>query len=564
MAADLGIIISGRAGQGMQVVSQVLGRVLVRSGRHVLATQDVMSRIRGGHNFSRIRVSSGPALAECDRAQILLALDKELVRPHLEELDRTAIVIVDDEDGSCIASEHRVVCIPLRRLAAEHGEAVMQNSVALGAVTALFDKAGDLLPPVLAETFRLKGDAAVQGNVACAAAGRDYVRRQAPDVRITLPEPTAGQRLFLTGSQALGLGAIAAGVRFVAGYPMSPATPILEYLAAHVEDAGMVVELVEDEIAAINAIQGAAFAGVRAMTATAGGGFSLMCEGLSLAGMTETGIVVMLGMRPGPATGLATRTAQADLLFALSAGHGEFPRAVLAPADAGQAVALARRAFAIAAAYQTPAIVLFDQFLGDASWTMPRPETPAVPAADSPPAEPFSYRRYALTDSGVSPFVRPGTAGQLVYADSDEHTEEGHITESAETRTLMAQKRLRKEAGIAGMMPAPDVLHPDAGTLACCFGSTRGIVLEAVTRLHEAGHDVGMVHLSGLWPFPAAALAGIAQNRRLLTVEQNCTGQLARLIRQETGLKVRTGIRRYDGRQLRVAEVEQGLAELLT
>ncbi|MBM3315551.1 hypothetical protein FJY71_06910 [candidate division WOR-3 bacterium] len=377
--------------------------------------------------------------------------------------------------------------------------------------------------------------------------------------------PDPGPRRFLTGAQALGLGAIAGGVRFVAGYPMSPATPILEYCAAHAGEGGIAVELVEDEIAAVNAIQGAAFAGARALCCTAGGGFSLMCEGLSLAGMTETPAVIMVGMRPGPATGLATRTAQADLLFAITAGHGEFPRAVLAPADAGQAFEATQRGLGIAERYQTPAIVLFDQLMADASWTVP-----ALPIVDSrrgmeagAAAEPYSYRRYAVAKSGVSPRLRPGTAGQLVCVDSDEHGEEGHITESAQVRIEQADKRMRKMEDIAGEMAAPECTDPDADALVLCFGSTRGAVAEAVGRLRARGRSVGMVHICDVWPFPTAAVRGLGTGRRLLTVENNYTGQLARLIRQETLLEVSASVLRFDGRPFRVAEVEAGIEERL-
>ena len=373
----------------------------------------------------------------------------------------------------------------------------------------------------------------------------------------------------ISGAEALALGAIAAGVHVVTGYPMSPATPIVEYCFLHAQEAGLIVEQTEDEVSAANLAVGAAFAGARSMVCTAGGGFCLMNEALSLAGMTETPLVLCVGMRPGPATGLATRTEQADLLFSIYAGHGEFPRAVLAPADAGQAFHAAEDAFRIAEKYQTPVIMLFDQFLADALWTVERsslkslvhsPESKVVGPDDR---KPYSYRRYEVAATGVSPMLLPGAQGQLVYADSDEHNEEGHITESAAIRLLMVNKRSAKLAGISKELAEPEA-ESQAETLVFCFGSGRGVVSEALTRLRTKGLNAAMVHLSHVWPFPAEAVARlVAEDRRVVTVEQNFSGQLAQLLSQQCGVRVAGAVRRYDGRQFTVAEVEAGLGELI-
>jgi 2-oxoglutarate ferredoxin oxidoreductase subunit alpha len=303
-----------------------------------------------------------------------------------------------------------------------------------------------------------------------------------------------------------------------------------------------------------------------------------MNEALSLAGMTETPLVLCVGMRPGPATGMATRTAQADLLFAIYAGHGEFPRAVLTPADTGQAFQAAQDAFRIAEKYQTPVIILFDQFMADALWTVERNELKVdnrqerqVPDR----AEAYAYRRYEMSESGVSPRLLPGTPQQLVYADSDEHTETGHITESAAMRVQMVDKRNARTAGIRQELEEPKVevkveveaeadVEVEDETLVFCFGSSRGVVAEAVARLRGKGLKVAMVHLSSVWPFAAEAVVALAdKNQKLVTVEQNYSGQLAQLLAQECGVRVAGTVRRYDGRQFAVAEVEAGLEELI-
>lgn len=570
---DFGLIVCGQAGQGLQVISQALAKVFVRSGYQVFTSQDVMSRIRGGHNFARVRIASRPVQADADTAQLLIVLDSQLAAPHLNELAEAAVVVADADDGRLPQTGHELVAVPLKKLAQEHGSAVMANSVALGATLALLQHDPEALRSPVQELFAGKGQAVADANLACAMAGFNFVCGAGKTCRERIPKGAGSEsRLLMTGAQALGLGAIAGGVKLAAAYPMSPATPIFEFCARHAPEARIAVELVEDEIAAVNMALGASFAGAPAMTCTAGGGFCLMNEGLSLAGMTETPVVIMVGMRPGPATGMATRTAQADLLFAISAGHGEFPRAVLAPADAEQAFHAAVRAFRIAEEFQTPVILLFDQFMADAGWTVDKGRvlTPALSTSGEGSRRPGKewaeepYRRYEVTESGVSPRIVPGTKGRLVYVDSDEHNEEGHITESAEVRVRMVEKRARKAAGIATMLEPPEVWpSPARETMVCCFGSTRGAVLEAAGRLQGKGLDIGVLHICDIWPFPIeSVLAALEGSQRVLTVENNHSGQLARLLQQETGITTAGTVRRYDGRQFAVAEVAEGIERL--
>jgi 2-oxoglutarate ferredoxin oxidoreductase subunit alpha len=588
--SDLNLVITGRAGQGLQVISRTLGRMLVRAGYHVFISQDVMSRIRGGHNFARIRVSDAPVAADADKAQILVALDPALVERHLPHLAPDAVVVT--EAAADLPEGVSSILIPLADLGREHGEApVMANAAAVGATLALVGLDLDGTEEMFESEFASKGEDIVQRNAAAARAGyRAVVEAERQCCQHKLPplgqsrdmtgsaeetDRVPSNRLLISGAEALALGAIAAGVRVVTGYPMSPATPIVEYCFRHAQEAGLIVEQTEDEVSAANLAIGAAFAGARAMVCTAGGGFCLMNEALSLAGMTETPLVLFVGMRPGPATGLATRTEQADLLFSIYAGHGEFPRAVLTPADAGQAFRAAQDAFRIAGEYQAPVVVLFDQFLADALWTVERSSlkssvhSPESKVASSNGPKPYSYRRYEITESGVSPMVLPGTEQQLVYADSDEHTEEGHITESAAMRLLMVNKRNSKLDGIRQELSEPEVeaeVKVEAGaeteTLVFCFGSSRGVVSEAIARLRAKGLNAAMVHLSHVWPFPAEAVAGlVAKDRKVVTVEQNHSGQLAQLLLQECGLRAAGTVRRYDGRPFTVAEVEAGIEE---
>jgi 2-oxoglutarate ferredoxin oxidoreductase subunit alpha len=587
-SAEVNLMIAGQAGQGLQIIARTLGRMLVRAGYHVFISHDVMSRIRGGHNFARLRVASGPVATDGDKVQVLVALDPVLVEQHVPELGEDAVVLADA--AADLPDGLNAVRLPLADLAQEHGkDKVTVNSVAVGAALALVGLEPTGLEDLFRSQFAHKSENVIKRNMAAAEAGFAAVEedhRRCCSHRLRPAEsglghnpnspgeiglrPAPSDRVLISGAEAMALGAIAAGVRVVTGYPMSPATSIVEYCFRHAQEAGLIVEQTEDEVSAANLAIGAAFAGARAMTCTAGGGFCLMNEALSLAGMTETPLVLCVGMRPGPGTGLATRTAQADLLFAISAGHGEFPRAVLAPADAVQAFSGVQHAFRIAEKFQTPVILLFDQFMADALWTVERTDLKADNRQErrAPKGlEPYSYRRYEVTESGVSPMLAPGTPQQFVYADSDEHNEEGHITESAAMRVRMVDKRNAKLAGIRQELEAPKVeaeAEVETETFVFCFGSSRGVVSEACARLRGKGHKVAMVHLSHVWPFPAEAVARIAgKGRKVVTVEQNYSGQLAQLLLQESGLRAAGTVRRYDGRQFTVGEVEAGLEELI-
>ncbi len=569
-AFDLSIVIAGPAGQSVQPLAELLGRAFVRGGYEVFASQSVTSRIRDGHNFSRVRIADHPVMADGDKAVLVVALEPQLARFHFDDLDGRGVVLTDDSVEIERQDGLEVVQGPLRVLAKKHGgDEAMAGSVALGAVLGLMEYDFDILVGLLEERFSPGGGEAAGRNIACAQAGYELIRSRAR--RGTLakvgPIERAKQRLFMSGSQAMALGAVAGGVRVAAGCTRSPGTGMLEILASWSGQTGVIVESVEDEVAAINLAIGASFAGGLGLVATAGPGFALMNEGMSLAGMTETPVVVCVEMRSGP----ATMTAQGDLLSAIHSGHGEFPRVVLVPADAKQAFDAVRRACHLATRYQTPAVVLFDQYLADAFWTVEESDVKATrPVRPSDNAEwrgtqPYTYRRYELTDSGVSPRILPGHSVQLVRADSDEHTVAGHITESAEMRDEMVAKRARKIKGLARELRGPDVsADADAGTSVLCFGSVGGVVREAASRLRSKGHRLILVHLSDLWPFPAEAVReAVGRTAQLLTVEGNYCGQLARLLTRESRLRIAGTVFRFDGRQLTVVEVEQGIEQYL-
>ena len=572
---DFNFMIGGEAGQGVQSMGYILAKALAKGGYSVLASQDYESRIRGGHNFFAVRAGDGPVHAVADEVQLLIALNEETIRLHKEELTEDGLILYDGEREKTAAVELALVHVPFERLAVERaGNRIMGNTVALGAALRLVHFDFEVLAAVLRKTFGKKGGEVAEKNVDAARAGYDFLQdRDPPSFGYRLAPVGASRRMVINGGEAVALGALAAGCKFVSGYPMTPSTGILQYFAGQAEACNVVFEQAEDEIAALNMVLGASYAGVRAMTATSGGGFSLMVESLSLAGMTETPAVIVLGQRVGPATGFPTRTEQGELEFAIHAGHGMFPRVVFAPGTVEEAFNLTVKAFNLAEQYQVPVILLTDTYLSDTYATAELDlARVTVKRGDFLSEEEvytlgkYRYTRYKLTPSGVSPRVIPGQAAALVVTDSDEHTEDGHITESAEVRRQMVQKRLTKMRGLRKEMGAPHAYGPEeAETVLVGWGSTYGAVREAVDRLNNATTAVRMIHLSEIWPFPRTAFTAAMQGaHRLIVVESNATGQMAHLIRAETGVDATGTILRYDGRPLTPAYIVTKFQEEVT
>ena len=459
--------------------------------------------------------------------------------------------------------------LPLEQVAVETaGNKQAANMVAVGAAMALVGYERAALQAVVLDYF----GGAEAGRANAAAAGRGHELAMAGAGTGSGPQVKAmgdRKRMLINGNEAVALGALAAGCRFVSAYPMTPSTTIMEYMAGKAADLGIVVVQPEDEISAINMVVGAAYAGVRAMTATSGGGFCLMAEGLGLAGMTETPVVIVDGQRAGPAIGLPTRTEQGDLLFALHASHGDFPRVVMAPAGVEDAFWLTVKAFNLAEQYQVPVIILTDQYLASSYATTDRFDLSRVEIrrgpllAETDPSKLARYRRYQMTDSGISPRAFPMLSTALVVADSDEHDEEGHLIEDAATRTAMVLKRQRKLDGLVREMSGPRTHGPPGADITLIgWGSTLGALKEAVEMAAEHGLSVNLVHFSEIWPFPAEAAERALQGvGRTFTVESNATGQFARLLRAETGHQVSGSILRFDGRPFSPARILEQLSK---
>ncbi len=559
---DFVFLIGGEAGQGIQSTGQILSKTMAKNHFYVFADQDFESRIRGGHNFFRIRVSDKPVQAISEKLDFILALNAETVNLHYRELKTDGIIIYDSKSTVKLSKDLNCYGIPFEELAVEEaGNRIMKNTVALGATMAFLQLDLTTLESVLKMSFSGKSEKIIESNITAAKVGykhaQDHLKENFTKLFVSKHE---APKLVISGVEAIALGALASDCKFMSGYPMTPSSGILHNFASKSKEMNVVFEHAEDEIAALNMVIGASYAGVRAMTATSGGGFSLMVEGLSLAGMTETSVVIVLGQRPGPATGLPTRTEQGELSFAINAGHGFFPRAVFAPSNADESFFLTVKAFNLAEKYQIPVIILTDQYLSDSYETtqvfdltkVAINRGDLVSETQLEKNGKYKYLRHKITSSGVSPRVFPGTPNALVVTDSDEHTQEGHITESADVRNSMVKKRLKKLEGLRSEISAPKAYGPPkARTVLVSWGSALGALKEAVDVLNDHGINVRMIHFSEIWPFPTQAFVKKLEDfEEIIVVESNPTGQMANLITSETGLIVEKKLLRFDGRPL--------------
>lgn len=557
-SGDVSCVICGAAGQGIQTIERIIPQLMKLAGYNVFATKEYMSRVRGGSNSTEIRISSKRVSAYVDRIDILIPLDKDAI-PHVEGRISGNTVVIGDKTR--LGTDRDVTDVPFSKIAAEVGGAIYENVVAAGVLAGVFGLDAGSIDAVIRKIFAKKAGDIITNNINAARQGHEIGAglRSAGSISIDL-KPGAGVRdeLLIEGSEAIAMGAIAGGCNFISAYPMTPSTGIFTFLTQHADEFGIVSEQAEDEIAAINMMLGAWYAGARAMVTTSGGGFDLMTEGLSLAGMIESPAVISLGQRPGPATGLPTRTEQGDLELALYAGHGEFPRAIYTPGTLQDAFELTRKAFDTADRYQVPVFVMSDQFLVDSLYNVP-----AFRLADLKTRHHFiettvDYRRYAITKNGVSPRGIPGFGPGLVGLDSDEHDEDGHITEDLKLRTRMTDKRLRKLDLLKKAAIPPRLIGSrNYRTLIVGWGSTYSAIVEALER--SGRKDTAFLYFRQVWPLHLETAGYLKKARRTILVENNAAGQFGRLIRQTTGVDIGEKVLKYNGLPFSVEEVLAGI-----
>jgi len=539
----INIRIAGEAGQGVVMVGNLLVGAAAASGLEVFSGKSYMSRIRGGLNWCDLRFADRELFGLDETPDVLLALNEIGLEILQQDTAPDAVILLDGKD-----MRPKILTIDFTGIAKQNGGTdIMGNTVAAGTIWGMLHYPLQFLEDFLRREFAGR-DEIIDKNLACAGAG--YQKGLTLPNQLKAPQPVGASASVTTGAAMIGLAAATSGVKFATAYPMTPGTATLNYLAAVADRYGIVVEQAEDEIAAVNMLCGAVYAGVPAMTTTSGGGFALMAEGLSLAGMMELPILILLAQRPGPATGMPTRTAQGDLGFAIHAGHGEFCRAVYAPGTHQQCFDLTRIALTAAHQFQTPALILTDQYLQDAEKNIPMPDAGYRPI-DRCLAEGSAkgFVRYADTPSGVSPRPIPGH-GVAVIADSDEHDDAGHLTEDFAARIRQQQKRLRKNKGLLETFIMPEIYgDADADIALVCWGSTYGACREYVDLMNAAGaKKFAVIHFSQLWPLPADRLQPLLDRpRRLIVVESNATGQLRALLREVGINREMSGVNRDDG-----------------
>ena len=559
------IAIGGAAGQGVATPGDIFAKILSRRGLHLNAYNAYQSIIRGGHTFLTIRTGPEKVTNMGDRLDLLIPLNQDAMNRHLGLLRNGAACIYNADTIKPGSAAHGIALCPLpvSKLADITRNKVAQNTLAVGAGLNLMGIGFQALEEVLTEQFKKKGEAVISENVQIARAGYDYAAANFKPFAWPLPM-TGNRYAVLSGNIAMAMGGAAAGVKFYCAYPMSPSTGVLHWMAAHARRANIMVRQVEDEIGVVNMAIGAAHAGVRSMCATSGGGFALMSEGLGLSAMMETPVVVIDCQRAGPSTGVPTKTEQGDLWQMLGAAFGDYPRAIAAPLDIGDCFKIIPEIFNIADRYQCPGIVLCDLLLSEGRLSVDSKDLDFAPLVDrgeliteAPSTAATNgdgvYKRYKITESGISPRAVPGVPGHTHTAASDEHDEDGVLISDEFTnptkRRAMMEKRMRKVAGIEASVPAPELWGPrDAEVTLIGWGSTKGVIEEACEILTEQGVSANQLQIRWLVPLHGDAILDILKSaRHTIIVENNYSGQFARYLRSETSFVPNGYIRKYDG-----------------
>jgi 2-oxoglutarate ferredoxin oxidoreductase subunit alpha len=572
--------IGGAAGDGLDKTGDTLAKTCSRLGLYICAYNSYQSIIRGGHIWLRVRVAEEKVYSHGDQLNLLIALNQDSIERHAREVKGGGAVLYNSDKLKCdpvlIGDNVLPVPLPVNDLAKPFGrvQPIMQNTVALGALLYLVGLEFETAEAVLADTFQHKGEAVIRQNASIARAGYDYAKEHFVPLGYEWTFSRV-RRPFITGNEAFAIGAVAGGCKFYSAYPMTPASSILHWMANHAEQCGVVVKQCEDELAVANMAIGAGFAGARAMCATSGGGFALMTEAIGMAGMIEAPVVIIEVQRGGPSTGIPTKTEQADLNQVYGASQGDFPRVIIAPTDTTDCYYTAVEAHNLAERYQLPVLIISDLLLSE------HPETVEAGAlrGDVPidrgeivrevPEGTGQFKRYAFTPSGVSPRVLPGTEGGVYIAATDDHDEEGvlisDVFTSPAVRRKAQEKRMRKLEGVLGELPAPVLEGPaDADVTLIGWGSTRGVIHEAIGLLAEAGIAANQLQIKYLLPFHAKSVGDILRKaRRTICVECNYTGQFARHLRAETGYSAGDLILKYDGEPFEPRQIADQVQAIL-
>jgi 2-oxoglutarate ferredoxin oxidoreductase subunit alpha len=571
---DFTFMIGGEAGFGIMTTGVVFSKIATRSGYHIFDYVEYPSLIRGGHNAYEVHVSEIEIAYLKPSIDVLVCLNKETYDKQRNRLIPTSIVIYDKEEFE-IKDDIKKVNISFKKILSDlKGQSVMKNTIALGASLGILGGDINELVRIITEQFAKKGEAVINFNQTFAKAGFDQIEKSYKKLKLNFLNKKVGERqLVMTGNDAFSLGSVIADCRVYVAYPMTPSSTVLTNLAAWQEKIGMVVRHAEDEISVINTAIGSSFAGVRAAVGSSGGGFALMVESLSFAGIMEIPIVVFIAQRPGPATGMPTWTEQGDLLFTVFSGHGEFPKIILAPGDNEEMIELTAKAYNLADIYQLPVIIMSDMYLSEShknvsqkfvddfikNYKVNRGKLVKNPSFTKAIEDKRNYLRYKITNDGISERLIPGTPGYFYQANSYEHIEDGHTTEEAQSRINQVEKRAKKWTTYLSHDFSMPKIYGDlekAETVFISWGSTKGIVLQAQQLLKAKGRDLVFIHFNHIYPLNREKVTNLLkQNKRYVLVENNSWGQFGKLLMMETGVEIKDKILRYDGRPITVEEI---------
>lgn len=572
---DFALAIGGAAGQGIATPGNILARLFTHRGLRLNAYNAFQSIIRGGHIFLTMRISDQEIYTHGDHLDMLLCLNQDTMTRHLGLMRSGGSVIFDSDKIKPGESPEGVqLCpLPIKALSNKSRNKVIQNTIALGVSTYLMGLDFDALENSLKQQFGRKGDAVIEENTTAARAGYDYAAEHFEAYPV--PVATGPKHLALwTGNEAMAMGGAAAGVKFYTAYPMSPATGVLHWMAQNARELGIMVRQAEDEIAVANMAIGAAHVGARAMCATSGGGFALMTEAIGAAAMMEIPVVFINVQRAGPSTGVPTKTEQGDLWQVLGASQGDFERLIVAPTNALDSFNIIPDLFNLCDRYQCPGIVITDLLIAEGTFSVDPDDLDFQPKIDrgeliSSGEGNGEYLRYAITESGVSPRALPGLEGFVHVVATDEHDQDGVLISDEFTnphkRRRMVEKRARKIANLVDQI-APPTLEgtADADVTLIGWGSTYGVIKEAVAQLADKGVTANHLPIRWIVPFHAQAVTDIVNNaKRTIIVENSFSGQFYRYLRSETGLTIDGHIRKYDGEPFMPHHVVDGVLEQL-
>jgi len=552
MNKKLSIKIAGEAGFGIKSSGMMLARIFMRSGYHTFENLEYPSLIRGGHNTFQLDISDEEVGSNTENIDILIALNQESIKKHLDEVNKKGIIIYDNENSKLDGKDN--IGIPLTTLAKESGHILMRNVITVGAVLALTNSDLSIAIKVIRDRFKNKGKEIVNGNIKALKLGFNYIKKKNI---INLSPIKKKDNILIEANQAISLGALAGGLNFYAAYPMTPSSSILHYLASKAKETNTIVKHAEDEISVINMALGASHVGARSMIGTSGGGFSLMVESLGLNSITETPLVIINVQRPGPATGLPTWTEQGDLQFVLRAAQGDFPRIILAPSDVEEAFEFGHKAMNLSEIYQIPVIILLDKLISEGHKVVKKFNTKGIKINRGKLLTQVqlnkikNYKRYKLTADGISLRTIPGMKNGLYIANSDEHDTYGFSCEDSKNRIEQVDKRQRKLETFLKKVPDP-IIHGNkkAKNTIIIWGSTKGVVLDSYKELNKRQKNkIKIVQIQYIWPFPKDFITKVLnKSKKVLLIENNSNSQLGQLIRQETGIEIKKKVLKYDGR----------------